>query len=77
MKHKTEDQNSSEAHTWARKPKAPIVMSNVDNLQVLYEDNHLIAVNKRSSDIVQSDSSGDITLCQVVGEYIKKKYNKP
>ena len=52
-------------------------MSNIENLQVLYEDNHLIAVNKRSSDIVQSDSSGDITLCQVVGEYIKKKYNKP
>ena len=46
MKHKTEDHNSSEEHTWARKPKAPIVMSNVDNLQVLYEDNHLIAVNK-------------------------------
>ena len=77
MKHKSDDQGSSDSHTWARKPKAPIVMSNVDNLQVLYEDNHLIAVNKRSSDIVQSDSSGDITLCQVVGEYIKKKYNTP
>lgn len=62
---------------WARQPKAPIVMSTVDNLQVLFEDNHLIAVNKRSSDIVQSDSSGDVTLCQVVGEYIKRKYNKP
>lgn len=62
---------------WARQPKAPIVMSTIDNLDVLYEDNHIIAVNKRSSDIVQSDSSGDMTLCRVVGEYIKRKYNKP
>ena len=62
---------------WARQPKAPIVMSTIDNLDVLYEDNHIIAVNKRSSDIVQSDSSGDTTLCRVVGEYIKRKYNKP
>lgn len=52
-------------------------MSTIDNLDVLYEDNHMIAVNKRSSDIVQSDASGDTTLCQVVGEYIKRKYNKP
>ena len=52
-------------------------MSTIDNLDVLYEDNHIIAVNKRSSDIVQSDSSGDTTLCRVVGEYIKRKYNKP
>ncbi len=62
---------------WARQPKAPIVMSTIDNLDVLYEDNHIIAVNKRSSDIVQSDSSGDTTLCRVVGEYVKRKYNKP
>jgi 23S rRNA pseudouridine1911/1915/1917 synthase len=68
---------ASEGPQWAKKPKLPIVMSTVDNLQVLYEDNHVIAVNKRSSDIVQSDASGDVTLCQVVGEYIKRKYNKP
>ena len=69
--------SSQDGTQWARQPKAPIIMSTVDNLQVLYEDNHLIAVNKRSSDIVQSDASGDITLCQVVGEYVKRKYNKP
>lgn len=73
--HDLHDQH--EAANWARKPKMPIVMSNIDNLKVLYEDNHIIAVNKRSSDIVQSDASGDITLCQVVGEYIKRKYDKP
>lgn len=70
-------QETSSTAQWARQPKAPIVMSTIDNLDVLYEDNHMIAVNKRSSDIVQSDASGDTTLCQVVGEYIKRKYNKP
>lgn len=63
--------------SWAQAPKAPIVMSNPNNIQVLYEDNHIIAVNKRSSDIVQSDISGDTTLCEVVRQYIKVKYNKP
>ena len=47
------------------------------NLSVLYEDNHLIAVNKRSGDIVQPDKSGDIALEDLVKEYIKLKYNKP
>lgn len=68
---------STNEAAWVRQPKAPIVMSTIDNLDVLYEDNHLIAVNKRSSDIVQSDASGDTTLCRVVGEYVKHKYNKP
>lgn len=63
--------------TWARVPKAPIVMSDEMNLRVLYEDNHIIAVNKRNSDIVQSDISGDSTLCDVVKDYVKRKYNKP
>ena len=35
---------------FAHKPKVPIVMSTPQNLEVLYEDNHIIAVNKRSSD---------------------------
>lgn len=72
-----EEVDANKTSTWARPPKQPIVMSTIHNLQVLYEDNHIVAVNKRSSDIVQSDSSGDQTLCQVVGEYIKAKYNKP
>ena len=52
-------------------------MSNEFNLRVLYEDNHLIVVNKRNSDIIQSDASGDRTLDDVVKSYIKHKYNKP
>ncbi len=46
-------------------------------LQVLYEDNHLIAVNKKSGDIVQQDKTGDTPLSTFVKAYIKKKYNKP
>lgn len=62
---------------WTKEPREPIVMSTPENLQVLYEDNHIIAVNKRNSDIVQSDISGDTTLCDVVKEYVRIKYNKP
>jgi 23S rRNA pseudouridine1911/1915/1917 synthase len=51
--------------------------SNKDNLQVIYEDNHLIVVNKRSGDIVQGDKTGDKPLSEVVKSYIKEKYNKP
>ena len=47
------------------------------NLQVLYEDNHIIAVNKRPSDIVQGDKTGDAPLSDFVKQYIKEKYNKP
>ena len=46
-------------------------------LQVLYEDNHLIAVNKNSGDIVQQDKTGDTPLSTFVKAYIKKKYKKP
>ncbi len=46
-------------------------------LEVLYEDNHLIAVNKSSGDIVQGDITGDVTLSDKVKLYIKKKYRKP
>jgi len=48
-----------------------------DKLDILYEDNHLIAVNKRVSDIVQGDKTGDTPLVDIVKAYIKKKYNKP
>ncbi|MGB5821574.1 MAG: RluA family pseudouridine synthase [Saonia sp.] len=47
------------------------------NLQILYEDNHLIAINKRSGDIVQGDKTGDIPLSEIVKQYIKEKNNKP
>ncbi|MCA0133186.1 RluA family pseudouridine synthase [Winogradskyella alexanderae] len=53
------------------------VLSNKDNLQVLYEDNHVVVVNKRPGDIVQGDRTGDKPLSEVVKEYLKEKYNKP
>ena len=53
------------------------IFSNKNNLQVLYEDNHIIIVNKRSGDIVQGDKTGDAPLSEVVKEYIAEKYNKP
>lgn len=53
------------------------ITSNKNNLQVLYEDNHIIAVNKRVGDIVQGDKTGDKPLSDIVKEYIKEKYNKP
>ncbi|MEG9326574.1 RluA family pseudouridine synthase [Salinimicrobium catena] len=53
------------------------VISTPQNLQVLYEDNHLIIVNKRPGDIVQGDKTGDVPLSEVVKEYLKVKYNKP
>ncbi|WP_423819168.1 RNA pseudouridine synthase [Salinimicrobium sp. TIG7-5_MAKvit] len=53
------------------------IISTPQNLQVLYEDNHLIVVNKRPGDIVQGDKTGDVPLSEVVKEYIKIKYDKP
>ena len=50
--------------------------SNKNNLQVLFEDNHIIIVNKRSGDITQGDKTGDKPLSDVVKEYVKVKYNK-
>ncbi len=44
---------------------------------ILYEDNHIIIVNKRSSDLVQGDGTGDEPLDDIVRAYIKEKYNKP
>ena len=48
-----------------------------NNLQVLFEDNHLLIVNKRAGDITQGDKTGDKPLSEIVKEYIKHKYNKP
>ncbi|MFI2743750.1 RluA family pseudouridine synthase [Zhouia sp. PK063] len=52
-------------------------ISTKHNLQVLYEDNHIIIINKRPGDIVQGDKTGDKPLSEVVKEYLKDKYNKP
>jgi len=53
------------------------IISNKDNLQVIFEDNHIIAINKRVGDIVQGDKTGDTPLSEVVKQYIAEKYNKP
>jgi 23S rRNA pseudouridine1911/1915/1917 synthase len=47
------------------------------SLEVLYEDNHLIAVNKRSGDITQGDKTGDTPLPDLIQVWLKEKYNKP
>ena len=51
--------------------------SDIVDADILFEDNHLIAVNKRAGDIVQVDDTGDESLDEKVKRYIAKKYNKP
>ena len=46
-------------------------------MEVLYEDNHIIIVNKRAGEIVQGDKTGDIPISETVKAYIKEKYQKP
>lgn len=46
-------------------------------MNVLYEDNHIIIVNKRSGEIVQGDKTGDVPLSDIVKTWIKEKYQKP
>jgi 23S rRNA pseudouridine1911/1915/1917 synthase len=46
-------------------------------MQVVYEDNHIIIVNKESGEIVQGDKTGDTPLSDIVKQYIKEKYQKP
>jgi 23S rRNA pseudouridine1911/1915/1917 synthase len=52
-------------------------MDNPQNLEILYEDNHIIAINKKVSDIVQGDKTGDVSLDHSIKDYLKEKYNKP
>src|SRR5210317_908627 len=47
------------------------------NLHVLYEDNHLLVINKPGGLLVQGDSTDDQTLLDIGKSYLKKKYNKP
>src|SRR5580693_765612 len=49
----------------------------ITDSDILYEDNHLIAVNKRAGDIVQVDDTGDESMEDKVKKYIAQKYNKP
>ena len=50
--------------------------STKNNLLVLFEDNHIIIVNKRAGDITQGDKTGDIPLSDVVKDFLKEKYQK-
>jgi len=47
------------------------------DLNVIYEDNHLLVVNKPAGLLVQGDQTGDTTLLDYAKSYIKVKYNKP
>ena len=46
-------------------------------MKVLYEDNHIIVINKAAGEIVQGDKTGDKSLCDTIKAYIKEKYAKP
>ena len=46
-------------------------------MTVVYEDNHIVVVNKTASEIVQGDKTGDTPLSEMVKQYLKEKYNKP
>ena len=47
------------------------------SINILYEDNHIIAVNKTHHDLVQKDATGDVSLDDKVKQYLKEKYAKP
>ncbi len=51
-------------------------MINESNLEILFEDNHLIAMNKKPGDIVQGDKTGDKPLSEILKDYVKGKYKK-
>lgn len=46
-------------------------------MEVVYEDNHIIIVNKSPGEIVQADKTGDMPLSEIVKQWLKEKYNKP
>ena len=62
---------------WDRAPKKQLEVTTLENLRILYEDNHIIAVNKRNSDIVQGDKTGDLVLSDIIKQYLKITYNNP
>jgi 23S rRNA pseudouridine1911/1915/1917 synthase len=65
------------ASTEYTKTKFLVPTADITNKDILFEDNHLIAVNKRAGDIVQVDDTGDESLDEKVKRYIALKYNKP
>ncbi|MDB5129515.1 RluA family pseudouridine synthase [Mucilaginibacter sp.] len=59
------------------RPEFNYISKDITDADILYEDNHLIAVNKRAGDIVQVDDTGDESLDEKVKKYIAQKYSKP
>ncbi len=53
------------------------MVSNGQNIEVIYEDNHLIIINKKCGDIVQADKTKDKPLNEIIKQYLKEKYHKP
>lgn len=53
------------------------IVTTANNLQILFEDNHLLVVNKRVGDLVQGDATGDLPLPELIKSFIKKRDNKP
>ncbi|HTF04796.1 MAG TPA: pseudouridine synthase, partial [Bacteroidia bacterium] len=49
----------------------------IDESRILFEDNHLIAINKRTGEIVQGDKTGDIPLSEKLKIFVGEKYSKP
>jgi len=49
----------------------------MNNLEVLYEDNHIIVVVKPNNVLSQADNTGDVDMLSIIKDYLKKKYNKP
>lgn len=45
--------------------------------RIIFEDNHIIVVNKKSGELSQGDKTNDVTLPDLIKSYLKKKYNKP
>lgn len=59
------------------KPLFTYIDREITDADVLYEDNHLIAINKRAGDVVQADNTGDEPLEEKVKRYVALKYEKP
>ena len=63
--------------TKTKTPPTSLIPKDAPMIDTVYEDNHLIAINKRSGDIVQGDKTGDAPLSEIIKEHLKSKYDKP
>ena len=53
------------------------IITTQHNLEILYEDNHLMVINKRAGDLVQGDKTGDLPLSEIIKIFLKKRDHKP